>query len=284
MPTILACTDGSAHAPSVCHHAAWAARKLDAGIDLLHVLDHHREQAVPGDLSGSLGMDAGEHLTEELARQEQIRGRDLRVKGKEILEAAKACLAAAGSTRIAAIQRHGSLVETLGELEPRCDLVVLGKQGGDTRPSKSGIGGNLERVIRSAVKPVLVVGRDCREIDSFLLAYDGGPSVQKALDFLLASPLLRGSACHILRAGHVDDNARWFLAEAADKLRAAGYAVTNHVVPGGPDTVITDTIKRENISMLVMGAYGHSPIRQFFLGSTTTSMIRASPVPVLMFR
>jgi len=33
-----------------------------------------------------------------------------------------------------------------------------------------------------------------------------------------------------------------------------------------------------------MGAYGHSPIRQFILGSTTTTMVRTCQIPVLMFR
>jgi len=33
-----------------------------------------------------------------------------------------------------------------------------------------------------------------------------------------------------------------------------------------------------------MAAYGHSPIREFILGSTTTPTVRTCQVPVLMFR
>jgi nucleotide-binding universal stress UspA family protein len=33
-----------------------------------------------------------------------------------------------------------------------------------------------------------------------------------------------------------------------------------------------------------MGAYGHSPIRNFIVGSTTTEMIRTIHVPVLLVR
>jgi len=36
--------------------------------------------------------------------------------------------------------------------------------------------------------------------------------------------------------------------------------------------------------MLVMGAYGHSRIRQFILGSTTSEMVRICEIPVLMFQ
>ncbi len=42
--------------------------------------------------------------------------------------------------------------------------------------------------------------------------------------------------------------------------------------------------KDNSIDLLVMGAYGHSPVRQFILGSTTTTMERTCHVPVLMFR
>jgi len=34
----------------------------------------------------------------------------------------------------------------------------------------------------------------------------------------------------------------------------------------------------------VMGAYGHSKIRQFLVGSTTTAMIEASKTPLLILR
>lgn len=36
--------------------------------------------------------------------------------------------------------------------------------------------------------------------------------------------------------------------------------------------------------LLVMGAYGHSRIRELIIGSTTTEMIRRTKQPVLLFR
>lgn len=74
------------------------------------------------------------------------------------------------------------------------------------------------------------------------------------------------------------------LDEAANKLRSAGYEVTSGAISGAPEKVIAEAIPRENIDLLVMGAHGPSPVREFILGSTTTTMLRTSPVPVLMFR
>jgi nucleotide-binding universal stress UspA family protein len=38
----------------------------------------------------------------------------------------------------------------------------------------------------------------------------------------------------------------------------------------------------EDFGLLVMGAFGHSRIRSFVIGSTTTEMVRSCQVPVLM--
>jgi nucleotide-binding universal stress UspA family protein len=139
-------------------------------------------------------------------------------------------------------------------------------------------------VIRSARHPVLVASRAFAPIERFLIAYDGSPSVLKAVDFVLHSPLLRGLHCHILRAGKIDDNARYYLEETAGKLREAGFAVSSRAAAGAAEKVISAAVREHEISLIVMGAYGHSRIREFILGSTTTTMVRTCLVPVLMFR
>ena len=284
MPAILACTDGSLYAPSIYQHSAWAAARLGASVEVLHVIDHHRERAPGVDLSGSIGIDASAHLTEELVNLEEAQGRVARLKGKAILQDAEQQFASAGLTNVSTTQRHGSLVETLEEFEPRFDLVVLGKRGNHADFNTGHLGGNIQRVIRSAVRPLLITARAFTPIERFLIAYDGGPSVTRAIEFLLGNPLLQGCAGHILRAGKVDDKARYYLDETAGKLRAGGFEVMVHAEPGEPETAIAEAIQRENIPLLVMGAHGHSPIRHLILGSTTTTMIRTCQASVLLFR
>lgn len=52
---------------------------------------------------------------------------------------------------------------------------------------------------------------------------------------------------------------------------------------GEPEVVIPDYVRDERIDLLVMGAYGHSRIRQLIVGTTTT-MLRTCHVPVLLLR
>jgi len=67
-------------------------------------------------------------------------------------------------------------------------------------------------------------------------------------------------------------------------LREAGFAAESRVIPGQPETVISDSIEADNFDLLVMGAYGHSRIRNLIIGSTTTQMIGACKVPIMLFR
>ena len=108
--------------------------------------------------------------------------------------------------------------------------------------------------------------------------------MEKAVRFAVEQPLLKGLSCHLLRAGRIDADAEWFLQEAAGKLQAAGYTVTAQAMPGHPEKVIEEAVKKEGAQLLVMGAYGHSRIRSLIVGSTTTAMVRTCPLPVLMFR
>lgn len=284
MPAILACTDGSTYAPGVYQHAAWAATRLTAGVEVLHVINHHRELGLTNDLSGAIGFNATTQLTEELARLEETQGRVARLKGKAILDAAREQLTAAGVTNIMLTQRHGTVVETLGELEPHAELVVVGKSGDHAVLAPGQVGGHLENLIRTSVRPVLVAERIFKPIQRFLIAFDNSPSAHKALAYATTSPLLRGLVCHLVMVGRADAAHETALTEARDQLARAGYAVTAKLLPGSPTPVIAELVKSAGIDLLVMGAYGHSQIREFFVGSTTTKLVRTCPVSVLMFR
>ena len=80
------------------------------------------------------------------------------------------------------------------------------------------------------------------------------------------------------------DTARYYLEETAGKLREAGYAVTTQATPGPAEEVIGAAVREQNANLLVMGAYGHSRIREFIVGSTTAALIRTVTTPVLVFR
>lgn len=280
MSPILACTDGSPYAPSIYQHASWSAARTDAPIHVLHVIERD-ESRDHQDLSGSIGFDANAELLEELAKHDESHARVARLRGKAILDDAVKQLDGYQTTTTL---RHGSVVETLEEFENDSSLVVIGKRGEHLDFAKGHLGSNLERVIRSAKIPVFVAAREFKPIQRFLIAFDGGDSSLKAVHHAATNSLLKGFDCHLVMAGKPDQEHTLALEHAATSLRGAGFAVTADVLPGDPDDVIATQVKEREIGLLVMGAYGHSRVRNLILGSTTTHLIRTCLVPAILFR
>jgi nucleotide-binding universal stress UspA family protein len=279
MSTILACTDGSLYAPSIYQHASWAASQLALPVHVLHVIERE-DVPTNRDLSGNLGFHANEELMEELTRLDESHARVARLRGTAILEDAAKQIE--GGVKIT--QRHGALVDTVEEFEKDAALVVLGKRGEHADFAEGHLGSNLERVVRSAKIPVLVAAREFKQVKRFLIAFDGGESSLKAIHYLCTQPLLKGAECHIIAVGKADSELSRALDGAATALKGAGYAVTSELLSGDADDLISSKVKDTSSDLLVMGAYGHSRVRQFILGSTTTNLIRTCHVPVLLFR
>jgi nucleotide-binding universal stress UspA family protein len=284
MKPILACTDGSQYAPSIYQHAAWAAeRNGSSSVRVLHVLERHETTSV-GDLSGNFGFDASAGLMEELVELDEAHARVARLRGKAILEDAKKQLTDKGVKTVEALQRHGALVDTVEEFEDDAAVVVLGKRGEHLDFAKGHLGSNLERVARSAKIPVFVASRAFQPIESFLIAFDGGPSALKAIHYVASNPLLKGLACHLVAVGKPGSELARELENAATGLRGAGFEVKADLHQGDPEEIITREVEERKVNLLAMGAYGHSRIRRLVLGSTTTTLLRECHVPVLLFR
>lgn len=284
MTKLIALVDGSIYARSVCDHAAWIAGRTDASIDLLHIIGRRETASAPADLSGSIALGARTALLEELSALDEQRARLSQQRGRAILEDAKAALEGHGLSAIATRLRISDIVETLAECEAEADLIVIGKRGEAADFAKGHLGSNLERVVRSSHKPVFVASRAFQPIGDFMIAFDGGSSSTKAVEYVAGSRLFRGLTCRLLTVGPETDDTRASLERARTMLEGAGYTVRADIVPGQPETVIADLVEADGIGLLVMGAYGHSRIRNLFIGSTTAEMVRSCRIPVVLFR
>lgn len=283
MTTILACIDASLYATSVVEHAAWAAARLEAQVEVLHVIQRKDAVAARHDLSGTVGLGAKSSLLEELVRIDESEGKLAQEKGRALLAAAKNHLEDLGQTNVTLTHRHGGIVETIIEREENADFVVIGKRGASADFAKGHLGSKVERVVRQSIRPVLVVSRTYVDTKTMLVAFDGGASARKALTFAATSPLLSGQRLHVVMAAREDHAHAAHLNWARDLLATReGSHVA--IVDGKPEEVIADQIATTGAQMLVMGAYGHSPLRSMIVGSTTTEMVRSSTIPVLLFR
>jgi nucleotide-binding universal stress UspA family protein len=283
MEFILAAIDASAHAPGVCQYAAWSAKRLEMPVELLHVVQKQDADAARRDLSGAIGLGVKSDLMEELVQLSEQSSRAEIEKGRVLLKAGEQIVREAGVTDVTSLHRHGGVIETILEREENARLVVIGRRGTDHDYATDHIGSMIERVVRASTKPVMVVSRSFAEPDHVVFAYDASPAAKRALERLANSPLFDGLPVTIVMA-EASGEAKVAALKDAEAVFAPNHPVTTVFDPGKAEDVIPRTVGSLDNPLLLMGAYGHSPIRNFIVGSTTTEMIRTVHVPVLLVR
>ncbi|MGC8732912.1 universal stress protein [Comamonas sp. C11] len=281
---VLACVDQSHFADYVADYAAWAARRMDAPLELLHVIDRHPELGSGEDHSGAIGIDAQENLLTKLSAEDEARTKDARERGRIFLNRLRERATASGVERVDVRQRHGELEETLAEQAERVRLLVLGRRGEAAETTQRDLGRSVERVVRALHKPILTVTDGFKEPQRVMIAFDGGTVTRRGVEMVASSPLFCGLPITLLMSGKESQDAPKQLDWAKTTLEAAGFEVSASLIPGDAESVIAKTVKDQSIDMLIMGAFGHSPLRSLLFGSKTTDLLRSSTIPTLLLR
>lgn len=283
--TVLSCIDQSEFAKSVCDHAAWGAQRTgDDTVEVLHVIGRRTDHAAYSNHSGWLGVDTSDSLLQEITAIDEQWNRLATQAGRLLLDEAAQRLREAGVPRVHQRLLQGELVDHLPDHEVNASMVVVGKQGETAHQAKAHLGRNLERVIRASHRPVLVTPRTFKPIERFVFAWDGGRSSGHAIAFLIETGLLKGVEGHMVFVGKGTEPEKERIEDALGHLRSAGLDITPTIRSGRASEEIIGMVNEVNADLLVMGAYGHSHIRNLIIGSTTTEVLRTSQVATLVCR
>jgi len=282
--SVIAYIDGSQFSESIALHASWAAHQLDAPVRLVHLLEG---------TSGTLPLDE-EYLAPARFPEPEQRygtggdpGHQETAKATEtarvlLVEIART-IRARGVENVRTEVDYGPIEEHIREHAQNAGLIVLGKRGEQSSWKRGDLGSHLEGALRAARCPVLIAPSEPQEIRRFLFAFDGGPHSGDAVRYLAENPLLKECPGTLLLAGDRPE-VQQQLHDAASRLRRAGYDVQEEIARGNPETVIPDILNAEDIDLLVMGAFGHSRIREILGGSTTLRLLRSSNKAILAVR
>ena len=283
MSAILTCTDGCSYAPSLYQFTAWAASRLAADVEVLNVYPPAPPFYLPPvNFMGDPAMGSAALALPELTAISESQEIEARKASLSLLQEAAGALRHAGVQDPTLTVMSGSLPEVLASWEKPIDLLLLGKRGESTGHAHGPLGSQLETVIRQSTAPVLVASHDYHPIRRFLISFDDSPSAHAALRYAVKSPLLRGLPCDLVMAGDASEENRSALDSARTFLQTGGFEVQEFLMQGDPETISAWEISANQIDLLVMGAYSHSRFLQFFIGSTTSEMIRRCRVPVLV--
>lgn len=240
--------------------------------------------ALQSNTSSYLGIPLSSGLSDEEKKQIEQAAQDAI---KEFEEQAKA----GGVEYVSQILRCGAgqAPAQLAFQARHVDISIMGQPDPD-KESAAFIESLYEGVLFNSGRPVYLVpyfGRINTDSRNAIIAWDGGKKAARAVRD--AIPLLKGRGkatiliinpesrpgAHSSKPGH----------ELAEFLKRHEVDVTvdcftNHEL--SPDTLILNYLTDKGADLLVMGAYGHSRLREKAFGGVTNSIVNQMTTPVLM--
>ncbi len=276
--TILIPVDGSQNSSTAVDYGIYIAPKLEATLAGLHVIDVYLIQGpVTTDISATVGMPPYDGFFSAVETS-------LREKADAILKTFADQCTKAGvpcSTKKAI----GKISDEIIDESQKADLIVMARRGEHFHLTEGSLLGSVaEAVIRHSGKPVLVTPRNFIEIESMALAYDGSAPAKKALDLSLAvSEKAKWPLTVVIITS--DANKAAELSAQVESAAQEGAADCETIILSGKEgDEILKFIREGAVELMVMGAYGHNRLREWLVGSTTSHIIKKSPIPVLLIR
>lgn len=183
--------------------------------------------------------------------------------------------------------REGVISHEIVKSADTCDLVVMGKAGIHAEWRDVFLGTTVEFVVRQTHKPVLITPPQYKPIKKMLIAYDGSSFADKALKRGAEIAQHLKLPVTVVCVADKEDESKEPLSKAKTFLESYNLTV-NTIAKGGHDHAggILEVCNDEDmrIDFLVMGAYGHSKVREMILGSTTVRVMRSTECPILLCR
>lgn len=180
-------------------------------------------------------------------------------------------------------QATGPLAETISEEARLADLTVIAQPTDGT----NAMGPAIEAALFGCGRPILLppLAEPASIGTAMAVAWDGGSAAARAV--AAALPFFRTAGrVVVLSAGVTAESSR--VADPArlvEYLSLHGIAATVRpveVAGRAVSTALTDAAGEESCDLLVMGAYGHSRMRELVLGGVTQDVLRKPPALAIL--
>jgi nucleotide-binding universal stress UspA family protein len=272
---ILVGLDGSVYSDIALQHGIALAKACEATLHGLHVVDIVQvESPLLHDLAGATGAAPQLNLTALMRDNLKFRGQQLLALFRQSCAAEAVVCAEHLAT--------GIVPAEMTRMAHEVDLVLLGRGGLHTRLSKALLGSAVESVVRSGVKPTMVVSQPYAEIRKPLLATDGSRSSMVALSTATAFALQLQLPLSVVYCDSTSSGPHESLEALQVRVRDAGIPCEVAICQGNAHEDLVRYVSEHGHDLLFMGAFGHRRIVEWLLGSTTQYLLRLSPVPLIL--
>ncbi len=277
MSVVLALAIGAKSDRRVIETAAQLAIKLGGVLDVLFV---HQDpsRTLPFTAEGLSGA-VMEEVQSAVLRENETRQRIARAAFEDIRDS----IAKDADLPCDWQEITGEEGEALGHVGLLSDLIVMAQPGQNA--VSIGQRANLEAALMDTKRPVVLLPADlqpAKQPHTILVAWNETPESATALTSAL--PLLE-EAKKVVVVTVSNGNRDISPDGPVNYLKRHGIDASPVTLNGersATEELLLKAISDHGADMLVMGAYSHSRMREFFFGGVTEYMISHAPVPVLI--
>ena len=141
------------------------------------------------------------------------------------------------------------------------------------------------KIIVASPRPVVAVPAELTDGNTAVIGYDGSLQAARTLAAYVSTGLAANYENVVVTINEDYEEAARVAESAVEYLALHGVAVKARPVETrlDPAAVLLDHAGQFKVGLVVMGAFGHSALREFFFGSTTRGVLRGSKVPVMLY-
>lgn len=273
---ILVAIDGFPAANAAAHAAIQIAQARSLSIDGLFIIDEALLLNPYADFRHELGS-----LSDDLSRDHLLA--IWKVRGSEVLDGLE------DQCRVANVPIHtelmlGGVTELILRKAEQSEMLSLGRRGGISDPQSDRLGHNFRYIAHHVRCPVIVGGDNhYRSMKRVLLAYEDDERALCAVEWAALLQHDLPSDLIVLAMQHQDEcPPQWETAIKAC-LDRGGLQNYNLVIRTGVTAAaITTVSSTHHADLIIMAHYQHNAFLEWLMGSTVDTILRNSPLPVLI--
>ena len=178
------------------------------------------------------------------------------------------------------VLREGDPDTELAALAKETDAVLVGRRGIHTQGAE--LGATTASLIKIAERCVIVCGARPSPMNACAIAYNGGETARRALDFAARFASILQSTIHIIYATSEHAAGVQIVGAAEAVLSLQGVAFVTYIEPGTPGEVVARVVARTKCDALFAGAHVARGRTSKVTVSHAEQILRHTDIPVVI--
>ena len=278
LKSILIAVDGAEYTDPVMKYAIYLAKAFDAKLNIVTVVDVRIFE-----WSVYLGVDGFAPVMPSTSYLDESKLL-LQEKAEKVLQKCVDMVRAENISYTAA-KHEGSPVEIISNQANIVDMIMLGARGEFAKWGRNILmGATAEAISKVCNKPLFISPKEFKPFRNILIPYDGSVNSNRALPYAGYFSSNFKSIAHVFTVDNSLESANVILTEGKNYLQSYDIDIQTKARNGHADEEILNYANEKDMDLIVMGAYGHTRIKEAILGSTTEGVMRNATIPLLLVK